>query len=148
MYSAAMGRFLQPDPIRFDAGDVNIYRYVQNNMVNATDPYGLGPNWHCAGRRARNHKNPPSTIGAARRSGGTETPSWMNALHKKGSTKVIWNDGKEQTYSNGKLNRGDGTYNYVTPVIPTRTTGLASIVGSWGGHLFADIIPSFAFDCE
>jgi len=39
-YSPALGRFLQPDPIRFDAGDVNLYRYVSNNPVNWVDPEG------------------------------------------------------------------------------------------------------------
>jgi RHS repeat-associated protein len=40
-YSPNLGRFLQTDPIRFDAGDLNLYRYVVNNMVNITDPLGL-----------------------------------------------------------------------------------------------------------
>jgi uncharacterized protein RhaS with RHS repeats len=41
VYSAELGRFLQTDPIRFDAGDVNLYRYVYNNPVNLWDPLGL-----------------------------------------------------------------------------------------------------------
>jgi len=41
VYSADLGRFIQTDPIRFDAGDVNLYRYVANNAVNLTDPFGL-----------------------------------------------------------------------------------------------------------
>jgi RHS repeat-associated protein len=41
VYSPQIGRFLQTDPIRFAAGDVNIYRYVFNNAVNWGDPYGL-----------------------------------------------------------------------------------------------------------
>jgi len=40
VYSVELGRFLQTDPIRFEAGDVNLDRYVSNNGVNATDPYG------------------------------------------------------------------------------------------------------------
>ena len=40
VYSAQIGRFLQTDPIRFAAGDVNIYRYVSNNPVNFLDPTG------------------------------------------------------------------------------------------------------------
>jgi len=31
---------LQTDPIRFSAGDANLYRYVANNPVNAVDPEG------------------------------------------------------------------------------------------------------------
>ena len=40
-YSPALGRFFQTDPIRFAAGDANIYRYVANNPVNFVDPLGL-----------------------------------------------------------------------------------------------------------
>jgi RHS repeat-associated protein len=41
VYSAELGRFLQTDPIRFSAGDGNLYRYVSNNAVNLRDPLGL-----------------------------------------------------------------------------------------------------------
>jgi RHS repeat-associated protein len=40
-YSAELGRFAQTDPIRFKAGDANLYRYVLNGPINATDPSGL-----------------------------------------------------------------------------------------------------------
>jgi|GEM_PF-6605013 len=39
-YSPSLGRFLQTDPIRFDAEDVNLYRYVGNNVVCKIDPNG------------------------------------------------------------------------------------------------------------
>ena len=39
-YSAELGRFVQADPIGFDAGDVNLYRYVSNGPVNLVDPTG------------------------------------------------------------------------------------------------------------
>lgn len=41
-YSPGLGRFLQTDPARFGSGDQNLYRYVNNNPVRATDPSGLG----------------------------------------------------------------------------------------------------------
>ena len=40
VYSPALGRFLQTDPIRFSAGDRNIYRYCGNNPVSRRDPRG------------------------------------------------------------------------------------------------------------
>jgi RHS repeat-associated protein len=43
MYSPLLGRFLQTDPLRFGAGDFNIYRYVGHNPIISTDPSGLGP---------------------------------------------------------------------------------------------------------
>jgi RHS repeat-associated protein len=43
MYQPELGRFLQPDPIQFKAGDYNLYRYCHNDPVNRTDPLGLAP---------------------------------------------------------------------------------------------------------
>jgi len=43
MYQPELGRFLQPDPKEFEAGDYNLYRYCHNDPVNKTDPLGLAP---------------------------------------------------------------------------------------------------------
>jgi RHS repeat-associated protein len=40
VYSPELGRFLQTDPIRFDAKDVNLYRYVKNSTTRFIDPTG------------------------------------------------------------------------------------------------------------
>ncbi|RLC79879.1 MAG: hypothetical protein DRJ03_22670 [Chloroflexi bacterium] len=40
MYSPPLGRFLSQDPLGFDAGDYNLYRYAFNNPTNLTDPSG------------------------------------------------------------------------------------------------------------
>jgi len=42
MYSPALGRFLQTDPVG-DAADINLYAYVANDPINATDPNGECP---------------------------------------------------------------------------------------------------------
>ncbi len=39
-YDATAGRFLSEDPVGFAAGDFNLYRYVGNSPLNATDPSG------------------------------------------------------------------------------------------------------------
>jgi RHS repeat-associated protein len=39
-YDPGVGRFLSEDAIGFQGGDVNLYRYVGNNPVNAVDPLG------------------------------------------------------------------------------------------------------------
>lgn len=39
-FDQSAGRFLSEDPIKFDGG-VNFYRYVGNDPVDSTDPYGL-----------------------------------------------------------------------------------------------------------
>jgi RHS repeat-associated protein len=40
-YSPGMGRFISPDPIGLGGGDANLYSYVGNNPMSATDPLGL-----------------------------------------------------------------------------------------------------------
>jgi RHS repeat-associated protein len=41
-YDPEKGRWLNLDPIGFDAGDSNLYRYEGDGPTNATDPSGLG----------------------------------------------------------------------------------------------------------
>ena len=40
IYDPALGRFTSLDPIEFEAGDSNLYRYVFNSPQNGTDPSG------------------------------------------------------------------------------------------------------------
>jgi hypothetical protein len=39
-YDPATGRWMSQDPLGFDAGDSNLYRYAKNTPANATDPSG------------------------------------------------------------------------------------------------------------
>jgi RHS repeat-associated protein len=48
MYAPALGRFLQTDPVGYDAG-TNLYAYVGNDPVNSTDPLGLCNVEPCSG---------------------------------------------------------------------------------------------------
>jgi hypothetical protein len=41
MYHPGLGRWATMDPIGFDAGDTNLFRYVGNNPSNRLDPTGL-----------------------------------------------------------------------------------------------------------
>ncbi|MDY7007304.1 MAG: RHS repeat-associated core domain-containing protein [Cyanobacteriota bacterium] len=40
-YDGDVGRFISSDPIGFESGDVNLYRYVGNSPVDRVDPLGL-----------------------------------------------------------------------------------------------------------
>jgi RHS repeat-associated protein len=40
-YDPNVGRFISIDPLGFEAGDTNLYRYVSNNSTNYTDPTGM-----------------------------------------------------------------------------------------------------------
>jgi uncharacterized protein RhaS with RHS repeats len=41
MYDPSIGRWMEEDPIGFEAGDANLYRYVENDPANEIDPLGL-----------------------------------------------------------------------------------------------------------
>jgi RHS repeat-associated protein len=41
LYQPELGRFMQPDPKEFGAGDYNLYRYCHNDPINRSDPMGL-----------------------------------------------------------------------------------------------------------
>jgi RHS repeat-associated protein len=41
MYNPDLGRFLQTDPTGFDAGDMNLFRYCDDDPVDLSDPTGL-----------------------------------------------------------------------------------------------------------
>jgi uncharacterized protein RhaS with RHS repeats len=41
MFDPNLGRWMQLDPIGFDSGDVNLYRFADNTPVVETDPLGL-----------------------------------------------------------------------------------------------------------
>ena len=43
VYSPSLGRWLSNDPLGFEAGDVNVYRFVVNSPICSSDPSGLGP---------------------------------------------------------------------------------------------------------
>ena len=44
-YDPHSERWISQDPMGFDAGDSNLYRYVHNAPTNATDPSGMADEW-------------------------------------------------------------------------------------------------------
>ncbi len=62
-YTAELGRFASRDPIGFNAGDVNLYRYVFSSPVMYVDPsaeYGWGPpDWNSGESMPRYHSCTP-----------------------------------------------------------------------------------------
>jgi len=42
-YSPKLGRFLQPDPVGYGGGSLNLYDYASNDPLNLSDPVGLSP---------------------------------------------------------------------------------------------------------
>jgi RHS repeat-associated protein len=44
-YSPSVGRWMSEDPVGFEAGDANLYRYVGNSPTNYNDPEGFYAWW-------------------------------------------------------------------------------------------------------
>lgn len=44
-YDAQVGRWVSKDPIRFEAGDANLYSYVLGDPINRSDPNGMFPSF-------------------------------------------------------------------------------------------------------
>jgi len=98
MYQPEIGRFMQPDPKQFAAGDYNLYRYCHNDPVNKNDPMGLfagiteGPlkdNW-IVGLLSLDAKNQRKEV--------NETQAFYNAVD--GFTSVWRQDGKKISAEN------------------------------------------------
>jgi len=70
-YDSGTGRWISQDPMGFDAGDSNLYRYVNNKPTQATDPSGLDGRFFFQ-----------LTMGIA---GGFGDPSWPKATVGFGS---------------------------------------------------------------
>lgn len=60
-YDPANGRWTAKDPLRFDAGDTNLYAYALGDPVNFADPSGLGP---CEAKEKKEVPRIPGTLPA------------------------------------------------------------------------------------
>ena len=174
-YDPMTGRFATVDPIR---DGMNWYVYTANDPVNHIDPWGLATedvgdsdeknifrrkidalsDWRTA-------KNDEETLPQVYdEEVGTTVPGFMNAFHNpKENIKVIYKDGffssREAIYNKetGKLVEGSGTYNIISPAVPSEKWALmaAPVVGkvytayvatTWIGHAVVDMAPSFFED--
>jgi len=155
-YDPATGRWIGEDPIGFSAGDSNLYRYIANTPIIATDPSGLWISHHPYDPDAswprpyspplppgdgRNKKNvAPPTEQEAIDLGFRLCPPAASRFHQPGK-KYVGPDGRwEAVYDeNGNLDTNPktmGTYNYYDyeyePI----------------EHIICDVIPFFIWDYE
>ncbi len=78
-YDSAIGRWITQDPVGFDAGDSNLYRYARNAPTNATDPDGLQQSPVRHGVREGIRQAPWAQPGAMRGPGPAnpnQNPNW------------------------------------------------------------------------
>jgi RHS repeat-associated protein len=57
-YNVDFGRFISADPLKYDASDTNLYRYVLNNATTEVDMYGLMKPDHLMPWQPDNPHNP------------------------------------------------------------------------------------------
>ncbi len=99
-YSAELGRFLQTDPIDFDAGDVNLFRYVGNQPMDFIDAFGLAE--HISG--ARNSTRNAHEQGQARQKAAADRKAATPQKTKVGNTP--YNRKTDPGYFKGPKSKG------------------------------------------
>jgi len=105
-YNPIMGRFISPDQIGFLGGDANLYGYVHNSPVNATDPSG-----HCGVACAAI----PIAIDAG-------PPGWVALAGAAVITAPLWIPPAAQAISQG-LDALDNALNPAIPIPDTANPG-------------------------
>ena len=94
-YDQSAGRFLGEDPVEFDGGDANLYRYVRNSPTNLVDQSGLSPgtNWNFfwdwvlgRGQRTRNYGPNDTETQEMQKSSGAQVV--RNLFYQKGCKTV------------------------------------------------------------
>lgn len=131
MYSPTQGRFITRDPIGFDAGDPNFYRFEGNNPPNRLDPSGLQAVVSPGGvivRPAPPVTFPPLSGSGTARGGGSGTgtrlapqgfryPLDLSPAERERANKLIggiyYNDRGEAALDYNK-------YPFIPPVVPRR----------------------------
>ena len=90
-FDPGTGRWMSRDPIGFEAGDANLYRYVGNASTTFTDPSGLKDLWwwwyHNQGGRQLNINNYPALQEKIRNSAAAQTA--MDAMMEEALERAL-----------------------------------------------------------
>jgi len=158
MYHPGLGRFLQIDPMGFDAGDMNLFRYCDDDPVDGTDPTGLLNMW---GNLEKFYSGNPSTNvvqdawNQQRSPGLTMAPiaDTRNAQAQSSSMRFVPQPGMTEDYryhiyakyrltSDGKAVAGyDYSVKEKTKVIVNKFTGAKELVIVTGDKLGYQALP-------
>jgi RHS repeat-associated protein len=117
MYQPELGRFMQPDPKEFAAGDYNLYRYCHNDPVNRSDPTGLQdkkPEEKKLVREVFKTTRTPLGSHISRTIRYTESGNWLNTRisdhYQKGLEKETGDAGRTQAIGTTNQSR-NGDWN-------------------------------------
>lgn len=120
--ASAEARFLQPDPLGYAAGN-NLYAYVQNDPLNATDPSGLdtavivgGPIW----------SNPFGHVAVAVTGGGVYSYGTSNF----GSSTTNYLLG-QATYRNSSV--------IIIPTTPQQEAAITQVMNTYSGTTYSTL---------
>ena len=92
-YAPNIGRWLAPDPIGFAGGDINLYRYCNNDPVNMVDPSGLD---------GVDTDQAPIVVDGGGGGGGTyPNPGDPGSSWDPGSGAWRWGDGPQSVIADG-----------------------------------------------
>src|SRR5882724_8765595 len=158
MYHPGLGHFLQADPTGFDAGDMNLFRYCDDDPVDGTDPTGLLNMW---GNLMNFYSGNPSTNvvqdawNQQRSPGLTMAPiaDTRNAQAQSSSMRFVPQPGMTEDYryhiyakyrltSDGKAVAGyDYSVKEKTKVIVNKFTGAKELVIVTGDKLGYQALP-------
>ena len=115
LYQPELGRFLQPDPKHFAAGDYNLYRYCHNDPVNNSDPFGLLE----ANHEDKELAKPVPVKDTYRPVTGSHIPIHIRVFHSGN-----WNDRTVANHATDNLERDTGKAGL------TRASGSSNVSGA------------------
>lgn len=100
-YDPTIGRFISEDPIAFEGGDANLYRYVGNSSTNYADPSGLV---------AKRHDRYPDVLTAILANGGSEQAlKELLGLAENAQKYFPGSTGNCQIFTEGFVNKSKGS---------------------------------------
>ena len=97
-YHSGLRRFITRDPIGYDAGDENLYRYMGNDTLSFVDPLGykglwqrIKDWWNDDGNKVPSQVAPAATAGAMNTTSGPATASGIGRISRGIGTGSVGN---------------------------------------------------------